>query len=52
MTMLARARVGLVAALFACATFSTAAAADKPFQRDDLADSAIRLESKIKSTLR
>ena len=39
---------GLVAALIALVSFS-ATAADKPFQRDDLADSAIRLEAKIKA---
>jgi uncharacterized protein YfaS (alpha-2-macroglobulin family) len=42
------ARVGIVAALFCIVSFF-AAAADKPFQRDDLADSAIRLEAKIKA---
>ena len=41
-----RAIVG--AAFIALASFS-AAAADKPFQRDDLADAAIRLEAKIKA---
>src|SRR5262249_59033419 len=40
-------RAGLMAALFAL--FHTLAfAADKPFHRDDLADSAIRLEAQIK----
>src|SRR4051794_1447871 len=48
MKFLALARVGVVAALFACASF-LASAADKSFQRDDLADSAIRLEAKIKA---
>jgi uncharacterized protein YfaS (alpha-2-macroglobulin family) len=37
---------GLFAALVAFSSF--AAAADKPYQRDDLADSAIRLEAQIK----
>ena len=46
--MFSRLRAGLGAALFAIVSFS-AAAADKPFQRDDLADSAIRLEAKIKA---
>src|SRR5258708_6938907 len=47
LSMLAFARVGLMAALFAVfSTFSFAA--DKPFHRDDLADSAIRLEAQIK----
>src|ERR1700736_5441553 len=45
--MLAFARVGLAAALF-CLFPILAVAADKPFQRDDLADSAIRLEAQIK----
>src|SRR5689334_790689 len=48
MTFLAFARVGLVAALFCFASFM-ASAADKPFQRDDLSDSAIRFEAKIKT---
>jgi len=48
MTFLAYARVGVVAALFTFASF-LASAADKPFQRDDLSDSAIRLEAKIKA---
>ena len=48
MKFLALVRVGVIAALFACASF-LASAADKPFQRDDLADSAIRLEAKIKA---
>src|SRR6476659_9689477 len=48
-SMKSLARVGIVAAFFACATFFIAAAADKPFTRDDLADSAIRLEAKIKA---
>ena len=45
--MLAFARAGLLAALFAVLSIP-ALAADKPFQRDDLADSAIRLEAQIK----
>jgi uncharacterized protein YfaS (alpha-2-macroglobulin family) len=40
-------RAGLAAALFALFPI-LAHAADKPFQRDDLADSAIRLEAQIK----
>src|ERR1700731_423226 len=48
LSMLAFARAGLLAALF-CVVSSFAFAADtKPFQRDDLADSAIRLEAQIK----
>ena len=49
--MLALARAGLAAAffaLFAIPASVAAFAADKPFQRDDLADSAIRLEAQIK----
>ncbi|MGZ5894846.1 MAG: MG2 domain-containing protein, partial [Xanthobacteraceae bacterium] len=46
--MLSSVRVGIVAALFVCLPF-IASAADKSFQRDDLADSAIRLEAKIKA---
>ncbi|PWB60389.1 MAG: alpha-2-macroglobulin [Bradyrhizobiaceae bacterium] len=45
--MLSTVRAGIAAALIAVATFS-AAAADKSYQRDDLADSAIRLEAQIK----
>ena len=45
--MHAFARAGLAAALFALFPVF-ALAADKPFQRDDLADSAIRLEAQIK----
>ena len=46
--MLASVRAGVVAALVTLA--STAAfAADKPFQRDELADSAIKLEARIKT---
>src|SRR3954469_9024495 len=46
--MLASVRAGLAAALVAFSTF-TAFAADKPFQRSDLADSAVRLETQIKT---
>src|SRR6478672_3074918 len=46
--MLASVRAGLAAALVAFSTF-TAFAADKPFQRSDLADSAVRLEPQIKT---
>src|SRR3954467_2259300 len=46
--MLASVRAGLAAALVAFSTF-TAFAADKPFQRSDLADSAVRLEAQIKT---
>src|SRR5690349_20278090 len=46
------ARAGLLAALFALflvpAASVLAAIPDKPFQRDDLADAAIRLEGQIK----
>jgi alpha-2-macroglobulin len=50
--------IGLVRAAIVCATLSlglisaglpSAQAADKPFKRDDLADSAIKLEAQIKS---
>ena len=41
--MLASVRAGFAAALVALAV-STAFASDKPFQRSDLADSAIRLD--------
>src|SRR5580700_3474729 len=50
--------IGLVRAAILCATLSfalisaglpAAQAADKPFKRDDLADSAIKLEAQIKS---
>src|SRR4051812_28624999 len=49
--MLASVRAGFAAALVAFSTFSTFAAfaADKPFQRSDLADSAVRLETQIKT---
>jgi alpha-2-macroglobulin len=51
--MLASARAGLAAALVAlfsiCSFTATATAADKPFQRSDLADSAVRLEAQIKT---
>src|SRR3954467_9251800 len=46
--MLASVRAGLAAALVAFSTF-TAFAADKPFQRSELADSAVRLETQIKT---
>src|SRR4051794_32430423 len=46
--MLASVRAGFAAALVAFSTF-TAFAADKPFQRSDLADSAVRLENQIKT---
>src|SRR5436309_11482175 len=46
--MLASVRAGFAAALVALSTF-TAFAADKPFQRSDLADSAVRLETQIKT---
>ncbi len=45
--------IGLVRAVTLCATLAlgliTAQAADKAFKRDDLADSAIKLEAQIKS---
>ena len=45
--------IGLVRAAVICATLAlglvTAQAADKAFKRDDLADSAIKLEAQIKS---
>src|SRR5271169_3052686 len=50
--------IGLVRAAILCAALSfalisagltSAHAADKPFKRDDLADSAIKLEAQIKS---
>src|SRR5262249_28679239 len=50
-SMLALARAALAAAsfaLFSIPALSPAFAADKAFQRDDLADSAIRLEAQIK----
>jgi alpha-2-macroglobulin len=46
--MLASVRAGVVAALVALAS-AAAFAADKPFQRDELADSAIKLEARIKA---
>src|SRR4051812_33879026 len=46
-SMLASVRAGFAAALVALSTF--AFAADKPFQRSDLADSAVRLETQIKT---
>src|SRR5690348_11245540 len=47
-SMLASVRAGFAAALVALFSF-TASAADKPFQRSDLADSAVRLETQIKT---
>lgn len=45
--------IGLVRAVTICATLAfglnAALAADKAFKRDDLADSAIKLEAQIKS---
>ncbi len=45
--------IGLVRAATLCATLAlglvTAQAAEKAFKRDDLADSAIKLEAQIKS---
>jgi alpha-2-macroglobulin len=46
--MLASARAGVLAALVTLAS-AAAFAADKPFQRDELADSAIKLEAQIKT---
>src|SRR5215471_10524006 len=46
--MLAFVRAGAVAALVTL-TSAAAFAADKPFQRDELADSAIKLEARIKA---
>src|SRR3954454_24317605 len=46
--MLAFIRAGALAALMTLVSF-TAFAADKPFQRSDLADSAVRLEAQIKT---
>src|SRR5215470_7983716 len=46
--MLASVRAGAVAALVTLASAATFAA-DKPFQRDELADSAIKLEARIKA---
>ncbi|MFZ1885887.1 MAG: alpha-2-macroglobulin [Rhodoplanes sp.] len=52
--MLARLRAGFVAALMLLSFIALvpAYAADKPFQRDDLADSAIRLEAQIRKDAR
>src|ERR1044072_6442191 len=47
-SMLASVRAGFAAALVALFTFP-ATAADKPFQRSDLADSAVPLETQIKT---
>ena len=44
-------RAGAAAALALAVSFSSiisASSADKPYQRDDLADAAIRLEAQIK----
>jgi hypothetical protein len=46
--MLSSLRAGVIAVLVAVFSFSVQAA-DKPFQRDDLADAAIKLEAQIKS---
>ena len=46
--MLASVRAGALAALVTLAS-AAAFAADKPFQRDELADSAIKLEAQIKT---
>lgn len=46
------ARTGFLAALFFLASAFGAGAADKAFTRDDLADSAIRLEAQIKKDAR
>src|SRR5215813_2985507 len=47
LTMRAYFRVGVIAAL-ACLLSLSATAAEKPFQRDELADAAIKLEAQIK----
>ena len=47
--MLASVRAGLVAALAIFLSFASAHAADKPFQRDDLADIHAYLQSVPKS---
>src|SRR5262245_66057177 len=49
--MVALVRAGIVAALVALLsiTLSVAASAQKAFQRDDLADAAIKLEAQIKA---
>jgi len=47
--MLAFIRAGLVAALMTLVFSCPATAVDKPFQRSDLADSAVRLETQIKT---
>jgi alpha-2-macroglobulin len=46
--MLAPVRAGVIAALVTLAS-AAALAAEKPFQRDELADSAIKLEARIKA---
>ena len=47
--------IGLVRATVICATLAlgltAAGAADKAFKRDELADSAVKLEAQIKSCL-
>ena len=47
--MLTLLRACLMAALVCLSTLSAAAAADKPYHRDDLAEAAIRLEGQIKA---
>ena len=47
--MLAALRAGLLAVPLLLAAISTTFAADKPFQRYDFADSAVRLEAQIKT---
>jgi alpha-2-macroglobulin len=47
--MLAALRAGLLAVPMFLAAVSATFATDKPFQRDDLADGAIRLEAQVKS---
>ena len=46
--MLASVRAGVIAALVTLAS-AAALAAEKPFQREELADSAIKLEARIKA---
>jgi alpha-2-macroglobulin len=47
--MLAALRAGLLAVPLLLAAISTTFSADKPFQRDDLADAAIKLEAQVKA---
>jgi hypothetical protein len=47
--MLAALRAGLLAVPLLLAAISTTFAADKAFQRDDLADAAIKLQAQIKT---